>query len=89
MPLLLDLAGALGVALDHADHGHVRHGELARMAAIRVQEVDIVADRVAAHLDAAVIGIDGLGALHGGLGIGEGLLDLGMGGGPFSFRARR
>ena len=47
-PLLLDLAAALGVALDHADHDHVRQGERARMATIRVQEVDIVADRVAA-----------------------------------------
>src|SRR4051794_7039542 len=53
-PFPLDLAAALGPALDHADQGEAGEGGLARVAAVREQPGRVAADGVAADLDPAV-----------------------------------
>ena len=59
-PLPLDLAAALGLALDHADHGEAGKGDLARVAPVREQPGHVVADGVPADLDPAVVAVDRL-----------------------------
>src|SRR3954470_11914253 len=80
-PRPLDLAAALGGALDHADHGEAGKCDLARVAPVGEQPGDVAADRVAADLDPAVpsvgrlegverarrrVGEEGLDVLEGG-----------------------
>src|SRR3954467_7696507 len=59
-PFPLELAAALGLALDHAEHGQAREGDLARVAPVREQPSHLVADGVAADLDPAVPAVGGL-----------------------------
>src|SRR3954470_14568957 len=59
-PFPLDLAAALGGALDHADHGEAGKGDLAGVAPAGEQPGHVVADGVAADLDPAVPAVGGL-----------------------------
>src|SRR6478736_1034118 len=52
-PRPLDLAAALGGAIDHADHGEAGKCDLARVAPVGEQPADVAADRVAADRVAA------------------------------------
>ena len=77
-PFGSDLAGALGLALDHGDHGQSVETPLAGEASMGDQPVDIVADGMATHFDTAMITIGGLVALKAGrFGVGEEVLDFG------------
>ena len=53
------LAVAGDGCLDHAEHGQARQPGLVRVAPVGQQPVDSVADRMAANLDAAMVGIGG------------------------------
>ena len=57
---LLDLAAALGVGLNHADHGQMREAGLVGVAAVGKQPIDFVADDMMALFDAAMVGVGGL-----------------------------
>src|SRR3954463_10027090 len=82
-PLPLDLAVPLGLALDHAEHGQPGEGDLARVAPVREQPADLVADRVAAGLDPAVLASDGRASLdRARRRVGEEGLDILAGGRP-------
>ncbi len=83
-PFPFDASIALGLALDHADGGEAGKAELSRMAAVGEQPVHVMANRVLAGFDAAVIGIDGLAVpdVQTDGWIGEDPRHLGIGGGP-------
>ena len=54
------LAVALDLGLDHGDGGEAGEARLAGEAAIGDEPVDVVADGMTAHLDAAVVAVGGL-----------------------------
>jgi hypothetical protein len=62
-PLAGEPALASGFALDHPDHGEAGKRHLARVAPVREQPGHVVADRMAAGLDPAVVAIGGLASL--------------------------
>src|SRR4051794_14164853 len=89
-PLSLDLAAALGLALDHAEHGEAWKGDLAGVAPAREQPGHVVADRVAAGLDPAVLAVGGLEALQRPRGrAGEERLDIPEGGRAVALERRQ
>ena len=59
-----DPAVTLDLGFDHGDTGKPRHHRLAGVAAIGDQPGDVAADRMTAHLNAAVVGVGGLAAVH-------------------------
>src|SRR3954454_15080803 len=81
-PFPLDLAAALGLALDHAEHGQTGKGALAGVAPAGEQPGHVVADGVAADLDPSVVAVGGLeGVERTRRRVGEERLDLPEGGG--------
>ncbi len=62
--LALNGAGLFPLTFDHAQSGEAGKLELSRIATIGEQPIDLVADGVAAGLDPAVIGVDGLAPLE-------------------------
>jgi hypothetical protein len=54
-PFLLALVAALGLGLDHREHGEIRKADLAGMAAVGEQPSHVVADGMAADLEPAMV----------------------------------
>src|SRR5947208_3359060 len=88
--LRLDLAAALGGALDHADHGEAGKCDLAQVAPAGEQPGHVAAHRVAADLDPAVLAVGrGVGLEGTGRRVGKNASTSLNVAGRFSFSARR
>ena len=82
-PLDAGFATVLALGLDHGDHGEVLEAPFAGEAAVGDKPLHVMADGMAADLDAAMVAVDGLVRVERGrCGGGEEALGLGGQGGP-------